>query len=163
MISRLKVVIDTNVLINALAGEAEDRRVVADVLRHCDVYFSPDTFDELDRVLTSPRFAHLDQAKIRSFKDILKEHALWHTPEVVLDVSPDPDDDMFFELAEEIAADVIVSRDKKGVLNVALWNGDFRTAHPQRFLKDVDLVFNTIGKPAKEQAAEREVQEPELA
>ncbi len=163
MINRLKVVIDTNVLINALAGEAEDKRVVADVLRYCDVYFSPGTFDELDRVLTSPRFAHLDQNKMRDFLDMLKEQALWHSPQVVLDVSPDPDDDMFFELAEEIGADVIVSRDKKGVLNVALWNGDFRTAHPQRFLKDIDLVFNTIGKPAKGPATEREVQEPELA
>lgn len=164
MINRLKVVIDTNVLIDALSGKQEDRKVVADALRYCDVCFSPDTFAELERVLTAKRFAHLDPAAVREFLDTLREQGVWQSPEVALAVSPDPDDDMFFELAEEIGADVIVSRDKRGVLNVALRNSEFRAAHPQRFLNDVDLVFNTRGKRPKTLEAETtEAAQPELA
>ncbi len=150
MSERLKIVLDTDVLINSFLIDGPERRAVNAAFTHNDVYFSTQTFLELENLMLGERFAHLvDQDIVAQNLDRMRALAIFHEPDIVLSVSRDVDDDMLFELAHEVDADVIVSQNLKDVVDVG-FEGEYRTAHLPRFLKDLDLSFKTFTQPFKQ-------------
>lgn len=144
MKERQRVIIDTCVFINALQGKDVEAKVVKDALRSCDICQSDDTFDELEFMLTRSKLSqYLDAAKVQDVLDVIKNKAVFVNPDIEFEASADPEDDMFFDLYAAADADVIVSNDNKGVLDIAVYDGRFRIATPERFLKDAGLSFNT--------------------
>ena len=134
----MKVVLDTNIVVNSyLAPIGPTARILA-LWRSgaFDLLVSGPILQEYERILASPRIAHMHgmtAAEITEDMDGFREYATVAEPRELLRVVPDdPDDDKFFECAVAGAATYIVSRDEK-VLAVREFRG-IRAASPEAFL-----------------------------
>ena len=107
-------VIDTNVLVSSLIGQAGYPRKIFDdliVTGKIKICVSTVVFEEYLEVLKRERFT-----KYRDFADAsiillnkIKTHGLWFEPKLSIDVLSDKDDNKFIELAVEAQSAYIVT------------------------------------------------------
>jgi putative PIN family toxin of toxin-antitoxin system len=111
---RVKVVLDTNVVVSAHLSDEGYPSFVVDLclssrLRWC---VSTEVLAEYDEVLRRKRF-RLDPKLIDASMRLIREQAQLVQPRQRLAVCPDPDDDRFLECAKEAGADFIVTGNKR--------------------------------------------------
>jgi putative PIN family toxin of toxin-antitoxin system len=95
-----KIVIDTNNLISALGWKGNPRKLLEPIK----------ILDELKRVMDYPKFKFTDEQK-NKFLQILSEISTIIETKIKLNITEDPDDNMFIECALESGADYIISGD----------------------------------------------------
>ena len=110
----LKLVLDTNVVVSAVLKPAGLERVslVFALTAPARLYVSRDIFEEYERVLHRPQLK-LSHSRLGEVLDLLKSRSLLVTPSRRLEVTPDPDDNIFLECAEEARADYLVTGNKR--------------------------------------------------
>ena len=111
---RLKVVLDTNVLISALLFKGELSRLV-DIWRKGNVIplFSRETFREFKSVLGYPKFSLTAQEiKILIEEEVLPFFEIIEITGKARGICRDADDDKFIACAVSASADFIVSGDR---------------------------------------------------
>jgi putative PIN family toxin of toxin-antitoxin system len=111
---RLKVVLDTNVVVSAHLSDAGYPSFVVDLclssrLRWC---VSREILDEYIEVLRRKRF-HIDPKRIYASLRLIQEQAKFVKPRQRLAVCSDPDDNRFLECAKEPGADYVVTGNKR--------------------------------------------------
>lgn len=137
----MKIVIDTNILISAIIGTSPIVRAVLDACRSGEVtlVLSKSLLQELGRVLHKPHLNALHRMNDRQISQYITE--LSSFAEMVsgatpVEVSSDPDDNIFFAIALEAGTDYIISGDKHHVLNIGSYQG-IRTITPREFVETV--------------------------
>ncbi len=110
----LRVVIDTNVLISAAIKPAGLQRTVLllAMTKLARWYVSRPILDEYRDVLARPELRirkGLRQQLLQQIKN--RSHLVMATPR--LDVTPDPDDNIFLECADRVGADYLVTGNQK--------------------------------------------------
>jgi putative PIN family toxin of toxin-antitoxin system len=110
----LKVVLDTNVVVSATLKPAGLERVslVFALTAPACLYVSPDIMDEYERVLSKPQLK-LSPSRIGEVMRLLRSRAVLVRPSQQLQVTPDPDDNVFLECADEARADYLVTGNKR--------------------------------------------------
>ncbi|MGO8693509.1 MAG: putative toxin-antitoxin system toxin component, PIN family [Rectinemataceae bacterium] len=110
---RMRVVLDTNVIISAVLFGGKPRLILEAALAgHFELFLSDAMVDELHDVLRRPKFSLPGQA-IQAIISELRLLAHWVLPRRHFDiVAEDPDDDRVIECAIEAEADYIVSGDR---------------------------------------------------
>jgi putative PIN family toxin of toxin-antitoxin system len=111
---KIKVVLDTNVLVLALLFKKETSKIV-DLWKSRKIIpvVSVETFDEFRKVLEYPRFAlSKDEIHVIIYKEVLPFFEVAETIRDVKGVCNDPDDDKFLSCALSAKAKFIVSGDK---------------------------------------------------
>ena len=112
----VRVVLDTNILINALItkGTPPDNLYQAWLNGEIEVVMTAAQIAEIRDVLVRPRlkrFIHTDEAV--AIVENIDEYALVLTDAPVVDISPDPNDNPILAAAIAGKVDLIVSGDKK--------------------------------------------------
>ena len=111
---KIRVVLDTNVLVSALLFKKETSKIV-DLWKSKKIIpvVSIETFDEFRKVLGYPRFS-LSKVEIHMiiYKEVLPFFEVVETKKDVKGVCKDPDDDKFLSCALSAKAKFIVSGDK---------------------------------------------------
>jgi uncharacterized protein len=108
---KVRVVLDTNVLISGLLGGA-----AAEIIAHWrndafDVIVSQEIVEEYERVLSRPKF-NLPEWVVQELLDYVRRRAQWSEQQLDLgSVVRDPADAKFLEAAVAGHADLIVSGD----------------------------------------------------
>jgi uncharacterized protein len=139
----VRVVLDTNVVVSALLSPTGAPAALLTAWRdgRIETLSSPTTIAELARILERPRVARQlgwSVASRRDFLDSFASGSVSIVPRVALhQVSRDPDDDRFLELAIAGAADYIVSGDRH-LLELGSYQG-IPILTPARFLADLAL------------------------
>jgi putative PIN family toxin of toxin-antitoxin system len=111
---KIKVVLDTNVLVSALLFKKETSKI-GDLWKSRKIIpvVSVETFDEFRKVLEYPRFAlSNDEIHVIIYKEVLPFFEVVETIRDVKGVCKDPDDDKFLSCALSAKAKFIVSGDK---------------------------------------------------
>ena len=111
---KIKVVLDTNVLVSALLFKKETSKIV-DLWKSRKIIpvVSMETFDEFRKVLEYPRFAlSKDELHIIIYKEVLPFFEVIEIKKAVKGGCKDPDDDKFLSCALSAKAKFIVSGDK---------------------------------------------------
>ena len=111
---KLKLVLDTNVLVSALLFKKQTSKIV-DLWKSKEIVpvVSVETFDEFKKVLEYPRFAlSKDEIHVIIYKEVLPYFEVVETRRDVKGVCRDPDDDKFLSCAFSANAKFIVSGDK---------------------------------------------------
>jgi putative PIN family toxin of toxin-antitoxin system len=110
----LNLVLDTNVVVSAILRPAGQERaaLVFALTAPARLYVSPDILEEYERVLHRPQLK-LSDARLGEVLDLLKSRAVLVTPSRRIQVTPDPDDNIFPECAEEGRADYLVTGNKR--------------------------------------------------
>jgi len=111
---KIKVVLDTNVLVSALLFKKETSKIV-DLWKSRKIIpvVSMETFDEFRKVLEYPKFAlSKDEMHIIIYKEVLPFFEVIEIKKSVKGVCKDPDDDKFLSCALSAKAKSIVSGDK---------------------------------------------------
>jgi len=149
-----KVVIDTNVYVSYLMSSRDDT-AVAQAVRYAHgrhhLYQSPETFAELSEVLMRPKFArYFTPQTAQDMLDRIKASATFLEPATIPDISPDPDDNKFFALAEAADADFLLSGDTRHVLTILDYK-NAQTIAPADFIdpRNRTLYFSHVASPAK--------------
>lgn len=117
-----RLVLDTNVLINALLSPAGRPRHLIEQLaaRSAVLLFSDDTFRELAVRLAKPKFdRYRTREQMEQWLDWLSELAEWVYPPDAVRACRDPDDNSFLAVVLYGEADAIVTGD-----------GDLLVLHP---------------------------------
>ncbi|MFI5422071.1 MAG: putative toxin-antitoxin system toxin component, PIN family [Nitrososphaerales archaeon] len=106
----LRVVLDTNVLVSAIVGHGNPRRLVLELLKNHLVITSRELLAELLDALSREKFRDLEKNQINSFVSIVASKSLIvilkEQPNIVKD---DPDDNVVLASATEGKAEYIVS------------------------------------------------------
>lgn len=149
-----KVVIDTNVYVSYLLASRNDT-AVAQAVRYAHgrhhLYQSTETFAELSEVLARPKFArYFSTETAQNLVDEIKASATFLEPNTSPLISPDPDDNKFFALAEAADADFLLSGDTRHVLTIL----DYRNAQTIAPIDFIDprnrtLYFSHMASPAR--------------
>jgi len=111
--SRVKVVLDTNVLVSALLFRKETSKIV-DLWKNMKIIpvLSKETFDEFKRVLEYPKFSLTnDEIKSIIYEEVFPFFEVIESKSRIEGVCKDPDDDKFISCAISAGADFIVSGD----------------------------------------------------
>jgi uncharacterized protein len=111
---KIKVVLDTNVLVSALLFKKETSKIV-DLWKSREIIpvVSMETFDEFRKVLEYPRFAlSKDEIHVIIYKEVLPFFEVVEITKGVKGVCKDPDDDKFLSCALSAKTKFIVSGDK---------------------------------------------------
>ncbi len=110
----LKVVLDTNVVVSATLKPAGLERVslVFALTAPARLYVSPDILEEYERVLSKPRLK-LSSSRIGDVTGLLRSRAVLVRPSQQLQVTLDPDDNVFLECADAARADYLVTGNKR--------------------------------------------------
>lgn len=117
----MRIVLDTNVFIAGLiTRETPPDRIYRLWLRgHIDVIASPPQIEELSRVLARPRLhSYLDPEEAELILTNIGARALIVHDLPDVDLSPDPDDNAILATALAGEAHMIVSGDKKHMLDI---------------------------------------------
>lgn len=137
----IKVIPDTNVLIKGFLSHRNSSRLIINLARAGRVvlYGTPASCAEflekiqmnslkpyLNGYQTDVSLLETNYKNLINIVDIPAELSTLH-------VSPDSDDNTFFQLAECIGAKIIVSYDGNGILRVQ--HNDIRTLVPERFIE----------------------------
>lgn len=125
----LIVILDTNALLPLLVGSTLRAQALrrAWQLRCFDLFVTPQTLAEVERVLTYPRVRHnygLTHAEVTLALNVLKSHArlLPGVYEGVTAVAADESDNVFLAAALEAGADYLVTQDPH-LLNLKYFHG----------------------------------------
>lgn len=107
-----KVVLDSNVLISAIAFEGKPREVFNRILKgQIQLAISKDILDEIEGVLSGKKFQYPKEV-IHSIRNALEDLAEFVTPQKeVKRIKKDPDDNRILECALEAKAHLIISGD----------------------------------------------------
>ena len=106
------VVVDTNVLVSALVGHGNPRRLVLTLLRDHTIVSSTPLLAELADVLTRDKFAEIKTYQINSFLAILVEKPKLVSIKEPLKIMVEDPDDLVPATAHEGKARYIVSGDR---------------------------------------------------
>ena len=108
-----KIILDTNVIVSALIQRSYPYQVLDMVLASGNITLcvSEKLLQEYHEVLFRPKFARFADFFVNAHVLLLKIDTISRkfTPQVVLDVLPDKDDNMLLELALESQADFLVT------------------------------------------------------
>ncbi len=141
--SRIKVVLDTNVLVSALLVRKETSRIV-DLWKEEKIIpvFSDETFDEFKTVIGYPKFS-LTKDEINSiiFEEVLPFLEVVEVRNRTEGICKDPDDDKFISCALSAGADFLVSGD-----NDLCSLGNYRSA---KIIRPSDFISIFHEKPRK--------------
>jgi uncharacterized protein len=110
----LRLVLDTNVVVSAtLKPEGLERvSLVFALTAPARLYVSPDILEEYERVFSKPHL-RLSPARIRQVMNLVKSRAVLVRPRQRLQVTPDPDDNVFLECAAEARVDYLITGNKR--------------------------------------------------
>lgn len=110
----LRLVIDTNVLISAaLKPESLQRTVfLLAITKPAHLYVSAPILDEYIDVLGRPELG-IRKGVRQQFIQLIKNHSHSVTPSRHLNVTSDPDDNMFVECADAARADYLITGNQK--------------------------------------------------
>jgi len=110
----LRLVIDTNVLISAALKPAGLERTVflLAITKPARWYVSRPILEEYREVLARPEL-QIRRGIRQQFLQLIKNHSYTVAPTRHLEVTPDPDDDMFLECADAARADYLVTGNQK--------------------------------------------------
>jgi len=110
----LNLVLDTKVVASAILKPTglERASLVFALTAPAHLYVSPDILEECERVLHRPQLK-LSDFRLGEVLDLLKSRAVHVTPSRRIQVTPDPDDNIFLECAEEGRADYLVTGNKR--------------------------------------------------
>lgn len=113
MAERLKLVVDTNVVVSAaLQPHGNPARALFLALDRNRVFVSREIFDEYDDVLFRKKLK-LDPKGSNRILDFVKDHSEFVRPLFHIYACKDPDDDKFLECAVASGADYIITGNKK--------------------------------------------------
>jgi len=110
----LRLVIDTNVLISAAIKPAGLQRTVLllAITRPARLYMSGPILEEYSEVLGRPEL-RIRKGLRQQLLQLIKNHSNTVVPTCRLDVTSDPDDNMFLECADAARADYLVTGNQK--------------------------------------------------
>jgi putative PIN family toxin of toxin-antitoxin system len=111
--TKVRIVLDTNILISALLFEGELSKIV-DLCKNGTItpVFSRETFKEFKQVLAYPKFVlSQDEIEVLIEEEILPFSEVTNITEEVRGVCRAPDDDKFLSCAVSTTADLIISGD----------------------------------------------------
>jgi len=110
----LNLILDTNVVVSAILKPAglERASLVFALTAPARLYVSREILEEYEPVLHRPRL-RLSDSRLGEVLDLLKSRAVLVTPSRRIQVTPDPDDNIFLECAEEARADYLVTGNKR--------------------------------------------------
>ena len=110
----LRLVIDTNVLISAAIKPAGLQRTVLllAITRPARLYVSRPILEEYSEVLGRPEL-RIRKGLRQQLLQLIKNHSYTVVPTRRLDVTSDPDDNMFLECADAARADYLVTGNQK--------------------------------------------------
>ena len=122
----MRLVIDTNILISALFGDASLPAHLVGLWREgrFDLMTSAEQLDELMRVTRYPKIrAHLSPPLAGRLINELREVAVVLNNLPTVTVCPDPYDNYLLAMARLGAADFLVTGDKRHLLSMKLYEG----------------------------------------
>ena len=129
MSQRLRVIIDTSTLIGALLRPSSvPRQVLLLAVKHCDLYVSSATLDELNEVLQRPKFERYTplQQRLEFFDLVSQQSQVWQvdlpSELAASNVCRDVKDAKFLALALSCQASALVSSDAD-LLVLNPWHG----------------------------------------
>jgi putative PIN family toxin of toxin-antitoxin system len=110
----LRLVVDTNVLISAALKPAGMQRTVflLAITKPARWYVSSPILEEYREVLSRPELK-IRKGLRQQFLQLIKNYSYTVTPTKHLEVTPDPDDNMFLECADAARADYLVTGNQK--------------------------------------------------
>ncbi len=110
----LKVVLDTNVVVSAALKPDGLERVslVYALTRPARLYLSQEIFEEYGRVLRKPQL-RISGSRVDAILGLIEDSGTLLRPSQQLQVTPDPDDNIFLECADEARADYLVTGNKR--------------------------------------------------
>ncbi len=110
----LRLVIDTNILISAAIKPAGLQRTVLllAITRPARLYVSRPMLEEYSEVLGRPEL-RIRKGLRQQLLQLIKNHSYTVVPTRRLDVTSDPDDNMFLECADAARADYLVTGNQK--------------------------------------------------
>ena len=110
----LRLVIDTNVLISAAIKPAGLQRTVLllAITKPARLYISTPILEEYGEVLARPEL-RIRKGLRQQLLQLIKNHSYTVAPTRHLEVTPDPDDNMFLECADVTRADYLVTGNQK--------------------------------------------------
>ena len=110
----LRLVIDTNVVVSAaLNPEGLQRTTLLLALTKPEhLYVSEAILDEYAGVLSRPHL-HIRRGVRQQFLQLIKNHSHVIAPSRRLEVSSDPDDNMFIECADAARADYLITGNQR--------------------------------------------------
>ncbi|ASJ13161.1 putative toxin-antitoxin system toxin component, PIN family [Thermococcus thioreducens] len=149
----LKVVLDTNVVITAAINPFGSSGKVMDLVVGKKVlsYTSEPILEELRFKLTSEKVLRYLESRVYALwiYRIFRASSILVEPSEHFDISPDPDDNKFFDVAYSAKVDFLISLDKKHVLKLRdegrkfVLNGhEFLISTPAEFLEFVERDKN---------------------
>jgi hypothetical protein len=108
-----KVIIDTNVIVSSLIQKSYPHRIIFDLLIEdkISLFISPQLMMEYYTVLERPKFAQFHEFSLKA-RDVLANiemKAIYHKPNITLDLISDKDDNKILELADDCNADFIIT------------------------------------------------------
>ena len=111
---RLKVVVDTNIVVSAHLSDGGYPSFVVDLCLSSRLqwFASPAILEEYAEVLQRKRF-RIDPKLVRSSLRLIRERTKIAKPRQALSICSDPDDNKFLECALEIEADYLVTGNKR--------------------------------------------------
>jgi len=110
----LRLVIDTNVLISAAIKPAGLQRTVLQlaITKPARLYVSRSILEEYGEVLARPELK-IRKGLRQQFLQLMKNHSYIVAPTQQLEVTGDPDDNIFLECADAAKADYLVTGNQK--------------------------------------------------
>jgi putative PIN family toxin of toxin-antitoxin system len=110
----LRLVMDTNVLISAALKPAGLQRTVflLAITKPARWYISAPILEEYSEVLARPEL-QIRRGLRQQFLQLIKNHSHIVAPTRHLEVTPDPDDNMFLECADAARADYLVTGNQR--------------------------------------------------
>jgi uncharacterized protein len=110
----LRLVIDTNVLISAAIKPAGLQRTVLllGITKPARLYVSRPILEEYSEVLSRPEL-RIRKGLRQQLLQLIKNHCYTVAPTRLLEVTSDPDDNMFLECADTARADYLVTGNQK--------------------------------------------------
>ena len=131
-----RVVLDTNVLISAIAFEGKPREVFRKALTgQMRLAISEDILGELEGVLSGKKFKYSKEV-IRSIRKLIEDLAEFVIPQKeVKKIKKDPDDNRILECSVEAEAHFIISGDNH-LLELKQYK-NIRIITPSEYLKEI--------------------------
>jgi putative PIN family toxin of toxin-antitoxin system len=110
----LRLVIDTNVLVSAAIKPAGLQRTVLllGITKPARLYVSRPILEEYSEVLSRPEL-RIRKGLRQQLLQLIKNHCCSVAPTRLLEVTSDPDDNMFLERADTARADYLVTGNQK--------------------------------------------------
>lgn len=106
----LRLVLDTNIIVSAALKPTGLQRTVLllALTRPARLYASPPIFAEYRTVLSRPEFQIRKSIRLQ-FLQLIERNARFVTPPLRLQITSDPDDNMFLECADAARADYLIT------------------------------------------------------